>query len=179
MLSRLLPHRRTSTAITAAATSKPAAAKYAAEVDLHQRLCSTSSVSSPSLSMLQRKKDMGKEGLMGSWRWRSLSDLRCFHRTGPTRAWSTSRARSGRPRTDLLSVLAELLRQDHVSSRFLDIWCSVERNLVSSCHPDMYLCRDMRTFSQGTRRLIRRGRSGQISSLKMCYLISTHRESLL
>jgi len=85
----------------------------AAEADLHQRLCSTSAASSPSLSIWRRKKEMGKEGLMAVAQLKRLAALPPAG--GHPRLEQFMRSHVSRLlRTDLLAVLAELLRQDHV-----------------------------------------------------------------
>ena len=109
MLSRLLPrrhHRRLFQAL------QPAAAASARE--LHQRLlCSTAASSSPSLSIWRRKKEMGKEGLMAVAQLKRLAALPPTG--GHQRMEQYMRLHVSRLlRTDLLAVLFELLRQDHV-----------------------------------------------------------------
>ncbi|CAL4938980.1 unnamed protein product [Urochloa decumbens] len=93
-------------------TLRWAAAKYADEIDL-DLTSSTPAVSSPSLSIWKRAKEMEKEeGLMAVAGWRrSSSGLRHF----PLSLEHFMRSHVLRLlRTDLLAVLAELLRQDHV-----------------------------------------------------------------
>jgi len=109
MLPRLLLHRHR----LLLRTLPWAAARYAAEADLHQRLCSTSAASSPSLSIWRRKKEMGKEGLMAVAQLKRLAALPPAG--GHPRLEQFMRSHVSRLlRTDLLAVLAELLRQDHV-----------------------------------------------------------------
>ena len=109
MLSRLLPrlhHRRLLQAL------QPATAAGAAG-ELHQRLCSTAAPSSPSLSIWRRKEEMGKEGLMAVAQLKRLAALPPaggHQRLAQYMQLHVSRLL----RTDLLAVLAELLRQDHV-----------------------------------------------------------------
>lgn len=107
MLPRLLPRRLLQ-------TLPPAAAGYvAAGQILHRSLCSTAAASSPSLSIWRRKKEMGKEGLMAVAQLKRLAALPPAG--GNPRLEQFMRSHVSRLlRTDLLAVLAELLRQDHV-----------------------------------------------------------------
>ena len=111
MLPRLLlPHRHR---LLLLRTLPRAAARYAAEVEPCQRLCSTSAASSPSLSIWRRKKEMGKEGLMAVAQLKRLAALPPAG--GHPRLEQFMRSHVSRLlRTDLLAVQAELLRQDHV-----------------------------------------------------------------
>lgn len=106
MLSRLLPRRHHRRLLQTLLRSAP-------DVDLHQRLCSSSAASSPSLSIWRRKKEMGKEGLMAVAQLKRLAALPPAG--GHPRLEQFMRSHVSRLlRTDLLAVLAELLRQDHV-----------------------------------------------------------------
>ena len=89
-------------------------AAAAPDVDLHQRLCSSSAASSPSLSIWRRKKEMGKEGLMAVAQLKRLAALPPAGGHPRLEQFMCSHV-SRLLRTDLLAVLAELLRQDHVS----------------------------------------------------------------
>ncbi|XP_008672313.1 uncharacterized protein [Zea mays] len=135
MLSRLLPrhhHRRLLQTLSRAAAAAP-------DVDLHQRLCSSSAASSPSLSIWRRKKEMGKEGLMVVAQLKRLAALPPAG--GHPRLEQFMRSHVSRLlRTDLLAVLAELLRQDHVSLS-MKIYGVVRKEIWY--RPDMYFYRDM------------------------------------
>ncbi|URE41342.1 Pentatricopeptide repeat-containing protein [Musa troglodytarum] len=88
---------------------------------------SASLASSPSLSIWRRKKEMGKEGLFVVQQLKRLASdeprLQRFMRSHVARLL----------RTDLLAVLADLQRQDHVFLAMKEIWY----------RPDMYFYRDM------------------------------------
>ncbi|RCV46698.1 hypothetical protein SETIT_9G552500v2 [Setaria italica] len=137
MLSRLLPRRHHRRLLQ---TLPCAAAKSAAEVDLHdQRLCSTSAASSPSLSIWRRKKEMGKEGLMAVAQLKRLAALPPAGAHPRLEQFMGSHV-SRLLRTDLLAVLAELLRQDHVILS-MKIYSVVRKEIWY--RPDMYFYRDM------------------------------------
>ncbi|CAM0872772.1 unnamed protein product [Alopecurus aequalis] len=133
MLSRLLPRRQHwrrlfQTLQSAAAACEP-----------HQRLCSTAASSSPSLSIWRRKKEMGKEGLMAVAQLKRLAALPPAG--GHQRLEQYMRLHVSRLlRTDLLAVLFELLRQDHVLLS-MKIYGVVRKEIWY--RPDMYLYRDM------------------------------------
>jgi hypothetical protein len=80
---------------------------------LRRRAFSSSSASSPSLSIWRRKKEMGKEGLMVVAQLKRLAALPPAGRSPRLEQYTRSHV-SRLLRTDLLAVLAELLRQDHV-----------------------------------------------------------------
>jgi hypothetical protein len=105
MLPRLLPRRLLLQALTGAAAAG----------DLRRRVFSSSSsaASSPSLSIWRRKKEMGKEGLMVVAQLKRLAALPPAGRSPRLEQFMRSHV-SRLLRTDLLAVLAELLRQDHV-----------------------------------------------------------------
>ncbi|KAK8946538.1 Pentatricopeptide repeat-containing protein [Platanthera zijinensis] len=91
------------------------------------------SSSRPSLSIWRRKKEMGKEGLFVIHqlkRLRSGPQFDQFMRTHVTRLL----------RTDLLAVLAELLRQDNISLS-MKVYEAVRKEIWY--HPDMFFYRDM------------------------------------
>jgi ribonuclease T2 len=107
MLSRLLPARRQHRRLLQTLQSAAAAR------ELHQRPCSTAAASSPSLSIWRRKKEMGKEGLMAVGQLKRLAALPPAG--GHPRLEQYMLLHVSRLlRTDLLAVLFELLRQDHV-----------------------------------------------------------------
>ncbi|XP_047086503.1 pentatricopeptide repeat-containing protein At1g62350-like [Lolium rigidum] len=132
MLSRLQPrrhHRRLLQTLQSAA----------AACELHQRPCSTAAASSPSLSIWRRKKEMGKEGLMAVGQLKRLAALPPAG--GHPRLEQYMRLHVSRLlRTDLLAVLFELLRQDHVLLS-MKIYGVVRKEIWY--RPDMYLYRDM------------------------------------
>ncbi|KAM3229074.1 hypothetical protein ACQJBY_060164 [Aegilops geniculata] len=133
MLSRLLPRRHHRRLLQ---TLQPAAA---AAGELHQRLCSTAAASSPSLSIWRRKKEMGKEGLMAVAQLKRLAALPPVG--GHQRLVEYMKLHVSRLlRTDLLAVLAELLRQDHVILS-MKIYGVVRKEIWY--RPDMYFYRDM------------------------------------
>ncbi|GJN08143.1 hypothetical protein PR202_ga26035 [Eleusine coracana subsp. coracana] len=106
MLPRFLPRRRLLQALTGAAAAG----------DLRLRAFSPSSssaASSPSLSIWRRKKEMGKEGLMVVAQLKRLAALPPAGRSPRLEQFMRSHV-SRLLRNDLLAVLAELLRQDHV-----------------------------------------------------------------
>jgi hypothetical protein len=104
MLLRLLPRRRfLLQALTAAAAAG----------GRRQRAFSSSPASSPSLSIWRRKKEMGKEGLMVVAQLKRLAALPLVGSSPRLEQFMRSHV-SRLLRTDLLAVLAELLRQDHV-----------------------------------------------------------------
>ncbi|GJN31194.1 hypothetical protein PR202_gb19559 [Eleusine coracana subsp. coracana] len=132
MLPRLLPRRRLLQALTGAAAAG----------DLRRRAFSPSSssaASSPSLSIWRRKKEMGKEGLMVVAQLKRLAALPPAGRSPRLEQFMRSHV-SRLLRTDLLAVLAELLRQDHVILS-MKIYGVVRKEIWY--RPDMYFYRDM------------------------------------
>ncbi|KAG6485359.1 pentatricopeptide repeat-containing protein At1g62350-like [Zingiber officinale] len=95
---------------------------------------SSSPTSSPSLSIWRRKKEMGKEGIFVVHQLKRLASagprLDRFMKSNVTRLL----------RTDLLAVLAELQRQDHVFLS-MKIYDAVRKEIWY--RPDMYFYRDM------------------------------------
>ncbi|XP_074585369.1 pentatricopeptide repeat-containing protein At1g62350 [Curcuma longa] len=95
---------------------------------------SASPTSSPSLSIWRRKKEMGKEGIFVVHQLKRLASagprLDRFMKSNVTRLL----------RTDLLAVLAELQRQDHVFLS-MKIYDAVRKEIWY--RPDMYFYRDM------------------------------------
>ncbi|KAM0909418.1 hypothetical protein ACQ4PT_014826 [Festuca glaucescens] len=132
MLSRLLPrrhHRHLLQTLRSAADA----------CELHQRPCSTAAASSPSLSIWRRKKEMGKEGLMAVAQLKRLAALPPAG--SHLRLEQYMRLHVSRLlRTDLLAVLFELLRQDHVLLS-MKIYSVVRKEIWY--RPDLYLYRDM------------------------------------
>ncbi|KAF8683830.1 hypothetical protein HU200_044768 [Digitaria exilis] len=83
-----------------------------------QRPCSASAASSPNLSIWRRKKEMGNDGLMvvahrQAAQLKRLTQLPLAGGYPPLEQFMRSLV-SRLLRTDLLAVLAELLRQAHV-----------------------------------------------------------------
>ncbi|KAH7667554.1 Pentatricopeptide repeat-containing protein [Dioscorea alata] len=91
------------------------------------------SASSPSLSIWRRKKEMGKEGLFVVHELKRLG-------SGPRLERFMQSHVSRLLRTDLLAVLAEFQRQDHVFLS-LKIYDAVRKEIWY--RPDMYFYRDM------------------------------------
>uniref|UniRef100_A0ACD5YGK1 Uncharacterized protein n=1 Tax=Avena sativa TaxID=4498 RepID=A0ACD5YGK1_AVESA len=132
MLSRLLPRRHHRRLFQTLQSAAPAC-------ELHQSPCSTAAASSPSLSIWRRKKEMGKEGLMAVAQLKRLAALPPAG--GHQRLEQYMRLHVSRLlRTDLLAVLFELLRQDHVLLS-MKIYGVVRKEIWY--RPDMYLYRDM------------------------------------
>ncbi|XP_072983034.1 pentatricopeptide repeat-containing protein At1g62350 [Typha latifolia] len=98
---------------------------------------SSSLASSPSLSIWRRKKEMGKEGLFVVQQLKRLASSRG---SGPKFEQFMRSHVSRLLRTDLLAVLAEFLRQDHVFLS-MKIYGVVRKEIWY--HPDMYFYRDM------------------------------------
>ncbi|KAL5209751.1 hypothetical protein ABZP36_005374 [Zizania latifolia] len=133
MFHRLLPRRHHGRLLEAL---PPAAA--AGEI-LLRRPCSSAAASSPSLSIWRRKKEMGKEGLMAVGQLKRLAALPPAG--GNPRLEQFMRSHVSRLlRTDLLAVLSELLRQDHVLLS-MKIYGVVRKEIWY--RPDMYFYRDM------------------------------------
>ncbi|XP_006649934.3 pentatricopeptide repeat-containing protein At1g62350 [Oryza brachyantha] len=137
MFSRLLPRRRHHHRLLLQ-TLPPAAAAAAVKI-LRRLQCYSAASSSPSLSIWRRKKEMGKEGLMAVAQLKRLAALPPAG--GSPRLEQFMRSHVSRLlRTDLLAVLAELLRQDHVLLS-MKIYGVVRKEIWY--RPDMYFYRDM------------------------------------
>ncbi|KAL6901918.1 hypothetical protein ACP4OV_004794 [Aristida adscensionis] len=135
MLPRLLPRRHLRRLPHLQTLPRPPAA-----VDLRQRPCSSAAAaSSPSLSIWRRKKEMGKEGLMAVAQLKRLAALPPAGANPRLEQFMRSHV-SRLLRTDLLAVLAELLRQDHVILS-MKIYGVVRKEIWY--RPDMYFYRDM------------------------------------